>query len=216
MTRFSGVALATVAMLVLFSATAQADGLPGWFGAKGGVSMAYLGGEDAGLDPGFAPGVAAGVFVAQMVYPHIVLEVDCLFLQKGGTGTGHGLFNGNLDKGDQTTSINALEFPVLIRITDQIWGPLGASLILGTSASFVLSGKRKTEFQLQGTVEEDIDRLISFDLGLIAGVSVEWGPIFLEGLYDWGVRFIDSTDGEDVNELQAHTLAIMAGFRKQF
>lgn len=178
--------------------------------------MAYLGGEDAGSDRGIAPGVCAGVFFAQMVYPHIVLEVDGLFLQKGGTGKGHGLFNGNLDEGDQTTSINALEFPVLIRITDQLWGSLGASLIFGTSASLVLSGKRKTEFKLQGTVEEDIDRLISFDFGLLAGVSVEWGPVFLEGLYDWGVRFIDSTQETDVNELQAHTLAIMAGFRKQF
>lgn len=213
MSRFVKGTCTVVFILLVLPGAVRADGLPGWFGFKGGVSMAWLGGEDSGADWGFAPGVAVGAFVSKMIYPKVVLEFDGLFIQKGGRDTGYAVFGESLDSGQQTTRISMVEFPVLVRITDRLWGQLGASLILGASLAFVTSGTRTTDFKLQGEVESDIDRLISFDFGLLAGVSVEWGPVFVEGLYDWGVRFIDSTSETDINELRAHTVAIMAGLR---
>ena len=193
---------------------------------QAGASFATWGGddvkelEDAGFDISFQTGVAIRASAVSPLTDLLGLQIGAAYVQKGA--------NGRVDEDDAyfefTTDMNYLEFPLLLRISPQVRGPLSPYVAAGPAFSFVLncrvSNKLKVSlidpFTGESVVIDDDeseeceeDSFKTFDFGVMAGaglafaVSPSWS-LTLDFMYNRGLRSLIKMD-DDLVELSENT-----------
>ena len=200
----------------------------GSFATWGGDDVKEL--EDAGFDIGYRTGVAVRASVVSPLTDLLGLQIGAAYVQKGASGE----FDDDDVYIEFTTDMNYLEFPLLLRISPQLRGPLSPYVAAGPAFSFVLncrvSNKLKVSFIDPFTGESvmidddeseecEEDSFKTFDLGVMAsaGLAFEVSPsmsLTLDFMYNHGLRsFIKMED--DLVELSENTenraFGIMAG-----
>ena len=105
----------------------------GSFTTWGGDDVKEL--EDAGFDIGYRTGVAVRASVVSPLTDLLGLQIGAAYVQKGASG--------EVDEDDFylefTTDMDYLEFPLLLRISPQLDGPLSPYVAAGPAFSFVLN-----------------------------------------------------------------------------
>ncbi len=203
---------------------------------QAGASFATWGGddvkelEDAGFDIGNRTGVTIRASAVLPLTNLLGLQIGAAYVQKGASG--------EVREDDSyfefTTDMDYLEFPVLLRISPQLNGPLSPYVTAGPAFSFVLncwvSNRIKVSFIDPFTGETvmidddesekcEEDSFETFDFGVMAGaglafaVSPSWS-LTLDFMYNHGLRSFIKMD-DDIVELsedtENRTFGIMVG-----
>ncbi|MDE2769615.1 MAG: porin family protein [Bacteroidota bacterium] len=153
----------------------------GSFATWGGDDVKEL--EDAGFDIGYRTGVAVRASVVSPLTDLLGLQIGAAYVQKGASG--------EVDEDDFylefTTDMDYLEFPLLLRFSPPLEGPLSPHLAAGPAFSFVLNCRVSNRFRASyidpftdETVmvdddeseecEEDVFK--TFDFGVMAGAGL--------------------------------------------
>jgi hypothetical protein len=149
---------------IIFIGTVLAQGNLG-FGVKGGLNMAKLTGDDAGLeldfedikttDPGFIFGPIIGGFITYNLGDKLAIRPEFLYTVKGGSYEfSESMMEGGISltlDGSMDMKMNWLDIPILVvyNLNDKI------KIIVGPYLELYLNGKVKYDFTVSGTFEDD-------------------------------------------------------------
>ena len=144
-------------------------------GVEAGIDLSNLYGDVARDMFGSRLGIAGGAFLNLPLGAFAALQPEILYEQKGGR------FNGSFYQ------LDYVEIPVLLNITfgTPAFNP---GLLLGPAFGDIVAS--------QG-VPKTIDH---FDLGLVAGIQVNFSAVFISGRYEMGVMEL-SADQKVKNSL---------------
>jgi Outer membrane protein beta-barrel domain len=186
------------------------------FGVQGGLNVANVDVKSADPDE-FTPDFKSrnravfGGFVAWDFNPAIGLQIDVLYSQKGTK------FSFVEDDGtDITFELGAdyVEFPVLVRTNFGASGPVRFRLFGGPSFGFkVLDETTITVAGVEPPDDpDDQSETKGSDFGFVVGGAVEFGKVFVDFRYNWGLININD-DPNDEDEVKTRTFGFMVGFR---
>lgn len=227
---FSGSLIGATFALGQSTISVQAGGS---FTTWGGDDVKEL--EDGGFDIGYRTGVAVRASVVSPLTDLLGLQIGAAYVQKGASG--------EVDEDDFylefTTDMDYLEFPLLLRFSPQLGGPLSPHVAAGPAFSFVLNCRVSNRLRAsiidpftgeQVMVDDDEseeceeDVFKTFDFGVMAGaglafaVSPSWS-LTLDLTYNHGLSSIIKVD-DDLVELSDdtgnRTFAFMAGVAFRF
>jgi hypothetical protein len=170
------IALAVALLVSAASANAQTS-----FGVKAGLNLANLSIEDADdtFDPENRTGFVAGAFVTIRGGGIFAFQPEFLVSQQGAK------FSDGLDSG--RAKIDYFQVPLLARI-----GPSIVGLVVGPSIGFRMNAKLSgVGLAEDEDFSEQIERM---DVGLVAGVTGDLGPLVLDGRYTWGLTNIEKEE----------------------
>jgi len=182
------------------------------FGVQGGVNIAnvdFKAGSSSDEVPDFKSrtlGVFGG-FVAKDFNKNVGLQVDVLYSQKGtkADAVEDGI-NFHIEIG-----ADYIEIPILIR-ANMGSGKTKARLFAGPSFGI----KVRDEAKLTGggmTLEGDqVAEFKSGDAGFVVGGAIQFGQVFFDLRYNWGLMNIVKDDGSG-DEAKTRTLGFMIGFQ---
>ena len=167
-------------------------------GFRGGLSLASLGGDDAG-DLDTKKGFSFGGFLNVPVSSVLAVQVGAGFAQKGATETEEGF---GLD-----FTLSYIEIPLLLTLSPSTSGNVGFHFFIGPALAFKASCTVGAS-QAGVTVEFDCDDpqvdapLKSIDLGAMVGAGLEIGLtesvfLVLDGLYNLGLTKMDDSGFDD-------------------
>ena len=192
-------------LVMAFSVSASAEGMI--FGAKGGLNLAKVYGDDVD-ESDFLYGGIGGAFFCYMVNDMFAVQPELLFAMKGGD---------QVTSGDETgkTKLNYIEIPVLLRLHIPTEGSLTPAVFAGPSIGFLMSAKFE---------DEDIkDDLKSTDFGLVVGAGLDHmlgengGFITFDVRYSMGLSTVVDIEGVDEQpDVKNMGLAFMVGYGKSF
>jgi hypothetical protein len=193
-----------VAALSLAPAPVAAQGTTA--GVQGGISFANLklSASSATITLDNRLGGVVGFFVAHDFNKGFGLQFEANYIQKGTKSTDTG-GEGKLD-----IRVDYLEIPVLARVNLKASNTVTVRLFGGPAFAAKLTDKQT----LAGVdLDEDSLQFKSYDVGLTIGGAVEFGKVFLDGRYTWGL--IDVEDAADQGEATVKNKAFtfMVGFR---
>lgn len=182
-------------------------------GVKGGVSVGDV--PDFGdvlefdrFDTSQRTGFAAGAFLAWQFEGGFAIQPEVIYTQKG-VEVSH-----TEDAIDihGTYEVDFIDVPVLARYTFG-QGPTRGYVLAGPSFDFKVNAKVKAEL-LGMSEEEDIDDdTEDFELALVFGGGVEFGPVLLEARWSEGLtNLARETDGDTV-EVKSRTFLFLGGIR---
>jgi hypothetical protein len=168
------------------AATAHAQGTS--VGIKAGVNLADLSfsSETEVADSKNLTGFVAGVFVTVPLNDLVAFQPEVLFSRQGTKFT---------DEGESAKiKLDYLQVPLLGRFKLMKGSPVavlvGPTLGFRTKATLDVPG---APADFSDDFEDQIER---FDVGLVAGVTVDAGRLVLDGRYMWGLRNIAKDDSE--------------------
>ncbi|HXS83186.1 MAG TPA: porin family protein [Methylomirabilota bacterium] len=201
-----------VASLLLAAAPAAAE-FPGRCGLRAGVNLSAFTGEFGDL-VGPDNRVAANVaFVYEYDFiSWLALHTGVGYSGKGGVGHSEGTdpVGNPTGTSDDTWSFNYVEVPLLLRGRMPVFGTKHVFAELGPMLDFRLSGK--FESTLSGPEESLTDQMNVFDLGVGAGVGIEFpagpGRLGLETRYTRGLDDLYDVSGTLSTINQAWTFAV--------
>ncbi len=177
--------LALVSTFLLISSFLQAqDSIPTRIGIKGGLNFSNLYAENVD-DTKMLTGINLGLFAKLPLSDHFALQPELYYSMKGAEVKYNNLF---VD-GTARFNLNYIELPLLlvINITDFV------NIHVGPYAAYLISGKAKNESNVNlFDFEEnlDTDDYNKFDLGIAAGVGLDFNAISLGLRYNHGTTTI--------------------------
>ena len=179
-------------------------------GVRGGLSIATLGGDDAG-DVDSRTGLNVGGFLNVPVAGIVGVQLGAGFTEKGSQETELGV--------DWEFALDYFEVPLLLTLSPPMTGNVGFHFLIGPALSFRASC---TASGRQGGVQVSLDckhpdigaPLKSFDLGAMAGVGLEIGvasniSLVIDGFYNLGLTKIDDSGVDD--DVKNRALSVLAG-----
>ena len=181
-------------------------------GVKAGINYTYFLPEEDDEAPFFSwrPGPVAGVWFGVPLTTRFPFQVEVLFSEKGVRFDGRAV---GLDS-DVDIRIRYLEIPLLARAN---FGPVTArsraSVVAGVAPAFRLSARDKATFEGQEHTLDRKDTWKPFDLGLVGGVGVEFGPALIEARYTHGIPHINEDDNGEEDRARNRVFSLTAGFR---
>lgn len=184
-----------LAVLVFGFATAQEEVKKASevkFGAKGGINLANVVGDDAG-DANMYVGFNAGMFVEIPLTDKLTIQPEVLYSAQGSKS--EGVIEGyNVDA---TIKLNYINIPVMFKyqVADKF------SLEAGPYVGFLASAKLKFDVEGLGSDTVDMkDMVKSTDFGLGLGMNYEFSDvIFANARYQAGLTQIgDTGEGDDI------------------
>ncbi|MFZ1946887.1 MAG: porin family protein [bacterium] len=186
--------------LLLVASQAFAGGAV--YGLKGGLSIANLGGDDAGDVDSRMVGCFGG-FVEIPINEMISFQPEALYAMKGSKD----------EEGENTctTKLTYIEIPMLFKVNIPTSGGIKPFIAAGPAVAFKLSATWEgTENDVP--FDEDIEDVKGTDLGLIIGGGVGFPfmnrTAMLEGRYDLGLTTI--VDVEDV-DVKNNVISVLVG-----
>lgn len=184
------------------------------FGVQGGINLAnvsFTPGDPSEGNPDFKSrtrGVFGG-FVARDFNPNVGLQVDFLYSQKGTKASAE-------EDGIAFTleiGVDYIEIPVLIRANIAGSGGVKARVFGGPSFGFKV--RDQTQFSVNGTVIPDEDteeaEFKSSEAGFVVGGAVQFGRVFVDVRYNWGLTNVVGDDSGDV--AKSRTFGFMIGYQ---
>ena len=182
---FSLFAVVGVLLLMLFSASAQAaqdSGKKFHFGAKVGISLADVYGDDVdavmaaisplGVVKEMRVGFTGGLFMTYAPIDWIVIQPELLYTQKGSKLKGTWPVIGT---GEATLKLDYIEIPVLVKLRLPLGG-FKPNIFAGPSFSFNVTARTSGQLagatgssSLKGTPYEPE----TFDFGMVLGGGVD-------------------------------------------
>lgn len=174
------------------------------YGAKAGINLANIVGDDAG-DANMFVGFNAGMFVEIPIANKLTIQPELLYSAQGSKSSG------NLEgyDYDATFKLNYINIPVMFKyqVADKF------SLEAGPYVGFVTSAKMKVEVSGFGSDTVDMkDMVKSTDFGLGLGMNYEFSDVvFANARYQAGLTQIgDTGEGDDIKN---SVFQIGLGFR---
>ena len=180
------------------------------FGVKGGINFASLTPEeDDEPDSSRRLGPAVGLWVGMALSTRVSLQVEGLFSEKGVK------FNLEpLGVNDAELRVRYLEIPVLAR---GAFGPSSSAtrmfVVGGVAPAFELASRSKATFEGEQRTRDAGDDIKPFDLGLVGGVGLEFGPALVEARYTHGLLHINEDDNGDEDRIKNRVFSVMVGLR---
>ncbi len=243
--------LVSITLLVIFALSAQASAELKWeLGAKGGVNWGkltgdqlslWLTGEDAQLAGSIGDnktGFVGGIFAAAFFTEFFGVQVEAMYVQKGGQGIASGEMlyqepgqNPNTVNFDGTAYLylDYIEFPVLavfnFDATDgskvRLRGFLGPVFGFNMNAEVRLAGTISGEASDTSVQTQSIDEraeagayVKSFEMSLMFGGAVYWDignvDLILESRWETGLTTLDNTTLE--RDIKTSNINLMIGF----
>ncbi len=198
------------AVLVFAIAADTAFAQPMTFGAKAGLNIANIGGDDAG-DFESRTGFSIGGFLAYPLANMFYIQPEVLYTMKGAAQKQ--TFGGTTYTG--TVKLDYLEIPVLAKLVIPMKNSgLTPMLYAGPALGFKLSSK----LHLEGgglDSEEDYEGIKGTDFGFVigggVGIPVGASTFGIEIRYDLGLSSID--DSEDNFNIKNNVLMLMVSFQ---
>lgn len=183
------------------------------YGVQGGINLAnvsFTPGDPTEGVPDFKNrtlGVVGG-FVARDFNPKVGLQVDFLYSQKGAKASANeGGIPFELEVG-----VDYIEIPVLIRGNIAGSGGVKARVFGGPSFGF----KVRDHAQISGggvlLEDDEVAEFKSSEVGFVVGGAVEFGRVFVDVRYNWGLTNIAKDDGSG-DEAKTRTLGFMLGYQ---
>jgi hypothetical protein len=201
-------AIVAAAVLLIVPASAFAQQV----GVKAGINYTYFLPEedDEAHFYSWRPGPVAGVWFGVPLTTRFPFQVEVLFSEKGVRFDGRAVgFDSDVD-----IRIRYLEIPLLARAN---FGAPGASmrtfLVGGVAPAFRLSARDKATFEGQEHTIDRKDQWKPFDLGLVGGVGVEFGPALVEARYTHGIPHINEDDNGEEDRARNRVFSVTVGFR---
>lgn len=183
-------------------------------GVQGGINVANVSftPEDSNdpFNPDFKSRTRAvfGGFVARDFNSKAGLQIDFLYTQKGSK------FDFTEDDGTDIAfeaGIDYIEIPVLIRANIPGSGSVKARVFAGPSFAFKVTDDINATADGFTIPDEEVAEFKSTDFGLVIGGAVQFGQVFVDVRYNWGlVNILDDAFGDD---LKTRTFGIMVGFQ---
>lgn len=154
-------------------------------GFKGGMSLATIGGADAGDDTGYKTGFGVGAFLEFPVNDVVSIQPELLYMQRGAEETEGGA--------TYTIAVDYVEIPVLLRLNVPVEGSVAPYFLVGPSISFKSGCELRYEedgVEVRLECEEAEVEIKSIDFaGVVgAGLSFEAGPgnVTVGARYNYG------------------------------
>ncbi len=188
---------------------------------QAGASFTTWGGDYAkearntGFDVGYRTGLAMRGSALLPLTDLLRLQIGATYMQKGSSGQ----VRGDDFYLESTMNMGYLEFPVLLRISPQLEGPLSPYVTAGPAFSFALSCG--ASYSISGSFTEseseecEDPEYKTFDFGANAGAGLVFTvtpslSLVLDLMYNYGLM---STIGDDemVPDPKNRTFAIMVG-----
>jgi len=196
-------------LFALLPALAEAQEI----GVKAGINSASLTAEeDEDPDTSRRVGFVGGAWVRMPLTPGFSFQAEGLFAEKGVTFNVPAGFGAG--GGEVAVRLRYLEIPLLAR------GDFAAS---GSGTRFFVVGGAAPAFKLAARVKATLDGreesrdfddgIEGFDLGLVGGAGVEFGPFMIEGRYTHGVTHINTDDNGDEDRIKNRVFSVMFGVR---
>lgn len=181
-------------------------------GVQGGINIAnvsFEAGDPSEGVPDFKSRTRGvfGAFIARDFTPKVGLQIDILYSQKG---TKAELTDG-VDTFTFEASADYLEIPILIRGNIPGSGSVKARVFAGPSIGFKVTDDTKTTFNGVELTDEEDAEFKSTDFGFVIGGAVQFGKVFVDARYNWGLINIVDDDSGDV--AKTRTFGIMVGFQ---
>jgi len=185
------VILSWVAIATFGFVSAQETSNKPIFGAKAGVNLATLTGEDSdGAET--RTSIHAGMFVEFKITDKFSIQPELLYSAKGTKASGfiEGI------QADIVMKLNYIEIPVMFRyyVVDKF------SLEAGPYVGFIAAAKMKVDTSMGGGTADIKDTIKSTDFGLGVGASYDvLDNLFINFRYSMGLSEVgDSGSGDDI------------------
>jgi hypothetical protein len=182
------------------------------YGAKVGpaFSTTAIEPEESG-DYRWRNGGAGGVFYVRPLSPAVALQLEALYVQKGGK------FEDPDFQVQATLLLDYIEFPVLLRLGSSRLDARGFHVFGGAAAGLRVSARRQFSVAFngwtQGSSHDMSDEIERFEASLVAGAGVELHRYFMiDGRYSWGLTPVNRDRAGDFR-VRTRVLAVMAGIR---
>jgi hypothetical protein len=191
--------LIVAAMLLVSWGTALGQ-MPMQFGLRAGVSVAKLKLDPKFVDLDSRTGFAGGGFVLFDMPGIWGIQVEALYVQKGGSTEVQVVDLGGTTIGTATGSfeVDYFEIPVLAKIG---LGQGPVHILAGPAIAFKTTSKLKAK-DLPANAEdfsEELDFISSTDFGLVLGLGASlptgFGAVVFDGRYTLGLKNINDEDG---------------------
>jgi hypothetical protein len=177
-------------------------------GFRGGLSLASLGGDDAG-DIDTKKGFSFGGFLNVPVSSVLAVQVGAGFTQKGATETEYGV---GVDY-----AVSYIETPLLLTLSPSTSGNVGFHFFIGPALAFKAScaiGVSQAGVTVESTCSMPGAGLKSIDLGAMVGAGLEIGLtesvfLVLDGLYNLGLTKMG--DGGLDDDVKNRAFSFLAG-----
>ena len=180
-------------------------------GVKGGANFASLTpAEDEDPDTSRHIGPVGGVWVRIAPFTRFSFQVEGLFAEKGVKfdPSGFGL-NASVD-----VRLRYVEFPLLARADFGASGSAARVFVVGGVApAFELSARSRAVAGDEEQTRDIDDEIYSFDLGLVGGLGLEFGPASIEARYTHGLRHINTDDNGEGDRIKNRVFSVMVGLR---
>lgn len=166
------------------------------FGAKGGINLANIVGDDAG-DANTLVGFNAGFFVEIPVTDKLTIQSEILYSAQGSKSEGPLVIDGSLYDVKATMKLNYINIPVMFKynVVEKF------SLEAGPYVGFLTTAKMKVDVDGYGSATEDMKDLVkSTDFGIALGMNYEFSDvIFANVRYQGGLTQIgDTGEGDNI------------------
>ena len=166
------------------------------FGAKGGINLANIVGDDAG-DANMFVGFNAGFFVEIPVTDKLTIQPEILYSAQGSKSEGPLVIDGSLYDVKATMKLNYINIPVMFKynVAEKF------SLEAGPYVGFLTTAKMKVDVDGYGSATEDMKDLVkSTDFGIALGMNYDFSDvIFANVRYQGGLTQIgDTGEGDNI------------------
>ena len=166
------------------------------FGAKGGINLANIVGDDAG-DANMFVGFNAGFFVEIPVTDKLTIQPEILYSAQGSKSEGPLVIDGSLYDVKATMKLNYINIPVMFKynVVEKF------SLEAGPYVGFLTTAKMKVDVDGYGSATEDMKDLVkSTDFGVALGMNYDFSDvIFANVRYQGGLTQIgDTGEGDNI------------------
>ena len=182
------------------------------YGVQGGINISNVsftpGDPSEDLDFKNRTRGVVGGFVARDFNPKVGLQVDFLYTQKGAKASA--VEDGvtfNLELG-----VDYIEIPVLIRANIAGSGGVKARVFAGPSFGFKVRDHAQISAPGFLLEDEEVVEFKSSEAGFVVGGAVQFGRVFVDVRYNWGLTNIGKDDGTG-DEAKTRTLGFMVGYQ---
>lgn len=194
--KFSGIALAVLAMLFTAPVVAQTNNPGPKFGIKGGINLSQLYVDQPTVqDESMKVGYHFGVFGKIPVTSYLAFQPEVLYSNMGSKITYGGSDVETLlgiEEGEVRFNLNYLQVPLTLAVN---LGPLNVHA--GPYVSYLISANvtdlNTSDLNTTGLVEFDTDDFNRLDYGLVGGVAVDIQNLTLGVRYNYGLREIGNS-----------------------
>jgi len=186
-------------------------GLKGFgIGAKGGIHMGDIYGDDTAWDWKYKPGYAGGLVITQKIAGFLSGATEMMYIQKGAQ------YKMEIYGQSITSKLvaNYLEVPMALKFHLPTKSPVVPALIIGPTIAIPIKVAARAESESQGQVSEieyPEEMLQQVELSLFGGLGIDFvlpfGKIMFDARYIGGATTIFTTD-----DVKNHGFTISFGY----